>query len=432
MVTEFEILSKAIPKLIRELGEIKVRRDTFIRATKARFNVFTTLRKAHEEVGLHSRFLALLLNAKGSHDCGNLFLNLFLEVLKEQGIDKNLGEPDGSNFLDKCLGDTFKNILRETPLGKDYGRIDIGVVFQDSILIIENKIYAGEQSDQISRYVEYLNDCGKHNKALIYLTLDGKEPETAGEYKGEYYCISYSEHILRWLDRCLEKTYKYPNINTAIQQYKDVVAELVGKNTLAETNMKEMEDLIKKYPELFEYASEINQSVENLKKYFLDSFWISLKLKLKNRGIDIDSKEINEKTYVGFFLTSSLDLDKIFNFFVQKDQDQRCWYGISLIKYDNSRKDDYFKQYNSEFDRVRNALDKDSTFDVIDTPNNPWWPIGRTIMFSPGNEWFEKVITDKSQIDLEVNKAADGLLGYIKFVTAEWNKAVKSNSNEAS
>lgn len=41
------------------------------------FNLFSLLRKENEEVPLHSMFIAELLNPKGSHQQGTLYLDLF-------------------------------------------------------------------------------------------------------------------------------------------------------------------------------------------------------------------------------------------------------------------------------------------------------------------------------------------------------------------
>ena len=48
--------------------------------TKQDFNIFTILRKTGEEVGLHSRFLAELLNRNASHKIAD-FQQLFIETV---------------------------------------------------------------------------------------------------------------------------------------------------------------------------------------------------------------------------------------------------------------------------------------------------------------------------------------------------------------
>ena len=51
------------------------------------FNIFTTLLSVHDEVRLHSRFLAAMLNPKGSHAQGSLFLKLFLQPILPENFN---------------------------------------------------------------------------------------------------------------------------------------------------------------------------------------------------------------------------------------------------------------------------------------------------------------------------------------------------------
>lgn len=53
--------------------------------TKQDFNIFTILRKTGEEVGLHSRFLAELLNRNASHKIAD-FQQLFIETVLNNAI----------------------------------------------------------------------------------------------------------------------------------------------------------------------------------------------------------------------------------------------------------------------------------------------------------------------------------------------------------
>jgi hypothetical protein len=427
MGSELEKLSGKIREVISGLDAIKVRRETFRKATKARFNIFTTLRKETEEVGLHENFLGLLLDAKGSHDCGDLFLKLFIQVLKEQGVDKCLGESKENNFFETCLKDEFDRIVPEMSIscnGNDYGRIDIGIFFKNSIIIIENKIDANEQCDQIFRYNEYLKQRPENNKAVIYLTKDGKESVTAGD-KGKYFRISYSEHILKWLDRCLEKTYKWPNINTAIQQYRDVVANLVGKNTLAETNMSEMEELIKKHPDLIECAGEIKKAVEQVKNEYIDQFWASLKKELKHGEKDDD----DEKTYKGIYLDRFLQIqDDKLKFYIQQNkentEEKYFSYGIVLHNFDEN---EINRKYKSKFESVLNAFEQNEEYKEKITDVCPVWPLGK-YKIVPDYKWYAKMINDESHtLKEEVKKAVDKLERYVKLVKEEWDKCINFN-----
>ena len=71
----------ALKTLSGQIHELQLRSEERLKAQHGRFNVFTTLLSAHDEVRLHTRFIYELLNPKGTHDCGNHFLKLFFETL---------------------------------------------------------------------------------------------------------------------------------------------------------------------------------------------------------------------------------------------------------------------------------------------------------------------------------------------------------------
>ena len=99
------------------------------------FNIFSILRQESEEVALHSRFLTELLNPKGSHKCGNIFQILFMKMIL--GDNWKDGEPLFAQY--------------EVSVG-DLGRIDILLKGSQHIYVIENKIYAEDQPEQLQRY----------------------------------------------------------------------------------------------------------------------------------------------------------------------------------------------------------------------------------------------------------------------------------------
>lgn len=80
------IPSSALEQL-RVVGQMfdadRIRADERARVTHERFNIFTTLLKEEDEVRLHTRFIHCLLDPAGFHDCGTLFLDLFLAALKK-------------------------------------------------------------------------------------------------------------------------------------------------------------------------------------------------------------------------------------------------------------------------------------------------------------------------------------------------------------
>lgn len=129
------------------------------------FNPLLAVRGKHEEVGLHSKFLFSLLNPEGDHFQGGIFLRKFFE---SAGIYFEITEIDTAK------------VTRE----KD--RIDLLIETKNQWVIIENKIYAGDQPAQIQRYIEKVRqkeESRDKKSALIekpicvvYLTLSGIKP----------------------------------------------------------------------------------------------------------------------------------------------------------------------------------------------------------------------------------------------------------------
>lgn len=106
-------------------------------------------------------------------------------------------------------------------------------------IIIENKIFAGDQNKQLKKYHEHLMNYEKHNTALFYLTLEGKDASSHSRMdliKGKgYYLLNYSDHIHKWLELikkndCIEKSVKI-----YIEDYLYIIKELTKYNSLMDT-----------------------------------------------------------------------------------------------------------------------------------------------------------------------------------------------------
>ena len=127
-----------------------------------KFNVLDYLRT--NELGL-SRIIADLLDPKGSHGQGVLFLRILLEKL--EGFRETLGWPDLHATSVRC-----EEKITE-------GRIDVEVRIkgpggETHRLVLENKPYAHDQESQVERYLEHF---GKDDRfLLIYLSPRGEGP----------------------------------------------------------------------------------------------------------------------------------------------------------------------------------------------------------------------------------------------------------------
>lgn len=146
------------------------------------YSLITSMLKPSNEVTLHSRFLCSMLNPKGPHYQGNVFLKLFLKELPA-GL-RSFIDPDRAT------------IIRE----KD--SIDILVHDGEHALVIENKVYATDQRYQISRYIGCVQrklfggepDVSKR-MAVIYLSAKRTHPSKKSESLAGFALIG---NILRW------------------------------------------------------------------------------------------------------------------------------------------------------------------------------------------------------------------------------------------
>lgn len=187
--------------------------DALAKATGERFNVFQILRVGHLEVTTHSPILAELLNPRGKHGQGSAFLRLFLLRFEIKGFDAERAKVD----LEYHVGR-----VTET----SGGRIDI--LIRDgkgATVLIENKIYAGDQENQITRYRDF--DCSAH---LFYLTLDGREPSNLN-IVGDLHCISYAVDIIAWLKDCRKESACVHTVRETITQYIHLLQDLTNQNT---------------------------------------------------------------------------------------------------------------------------------------------------------------------------------------------------------
>ena len=210
------------------------------------YNLFSILRIEDSELK-HSALIANLLDPKGSHGCGDAFLRAFFEIaLKERAYP----------FEDCTLPDSYTEHYIGPIAGDTGGRIDILVESSYYYrLIIENKIYAGDQDKQLIRYDNYgKTDLEADRYLLVYLTLFGNEASEGSTAKGsakevDYLCLSYAEDILRWLEQCVRLAYDKPLVRESLNQYIQTIKQLTYQDMNKE-NIQKIIDLAVDHPEV--------------------------------------------------------------------------------------------------------------------------------------------------------------------------------------
>lgn len=208
------------------------------------FNIFSILKAETDEVKTHSAFLAELLNPNGTHGQGDLFLKNFLKIIapNEDLITEN-AEAD----IEYSIGSISEDY-------KSGGRLDIFIRFPKSnyLILIENKIDAGDQPYQLLRYNKYAKET-KCKYKLLYLTKDGHNPSetSTGKIEDEPFwkCISYSQDIKKWLKICLKNIANASPVVETIKQYIGLINKITNQTMEIEMSEKLTELMIENFDE---------------------------------------------------------------------------------------------------------------------------------------------------------------------------------------
>ena len=216
------------------------------------YNLFSILNIERYELK-HSALIANLLDPKGSHGCGDAFLRAFFEIAL-----KGTAYPFESSTPPQSHTEHYTGLIA----GDTGGRIDILVESKSSHygLIIENKIYAGDQDKQLTRYDNYgKKTFGADRYLLVYLTLFGSEASEGSTAKGnakevDYLCLSYAEDILRWLEQCVRLADNKPLVRESLNQYIRTIKQLTYQD-MNQENIQEIIDLAVDHPEVVDILS---------------------------------------------------------------------------------------------------------------------------------------------------------------------------------
>jgi len=117
------------------------------------------------------------------------------------------------------------------------GQLDIVIESRRSnlLMVVENKIDAPEQMDQLGRYQDWLSRRSNYppdRRVLIYLTPDGRRATTAS--REDYFCLSYARDVSAWLKSALPGI-EASRVRDAVIQYLDLIGNLFHFVAEAET-----------------------------------------------------------------------------------------------------------------------------------------------------------------------------------------------------
>lgn len=251
-------METAVQQMLDTISSIIQTHEEFAKKTGENFNIFRIMKMEEDEVYMHSSIIAELLNTKGSHGFGHIFLEKFIEQLKKTFPEFFFQKFDFSNTYistEKYIGE----INAEKTEG---GRIDILIETPTLLLLFENKINAINQENQLLRYYNYAKTRNK-DFIIIYLSKLPEDSKEKTTYK--YINITYRDFIKEWIEMCIQQTKEKPFINEILKQYLNTVKTITYQSTNIEMEQKIVNEIIKNTSSLdaaFSIWAAINKPVK--------------------------------------------------------------------------------------------------------------------------------------------------------------------------
>lgn len=372
------------------LNEIQTISESFKRvadATGENFNIFSILKVESDEVATHSRFIGELLDRKGRHRQKDKFLRLFINRFVQD-----------HSFIPEKSKVTIEYYIGKVEKEKG-GRIDILIKDdENNVIMIENKIYAIEQKNQLLRY----KNAFPHGK-LFYLTLFGDESSQKSAV-GIYDRLSYEFDVIEWLEDCKKEAVNVPILRETISQYIYLLKKLTHQNLNKKMNQDIITRILKDknslsaYKTLFDLHKDLKkviifEIVEKIKELFERKGFINIETInfSKDKGLLISFQTENlakrnlnfrlnfegnnySALIIGFFNSSNKQakdsklLEMVKEEFPKAKQsdwwnvymfyeDYQDWYFANLNKIYLDTDGDFYIDLESKIDRLLNILD---------------------------------------------------------------------------
>lgn len=284
----------------------------------ADFDFFTAVTERHNEKA-HSRMLAALLDPRGRHGQGGLFLELFL---REIGLH---------DAVDGAAADAYtvelEHHIPAGPGGVTQDRYaDVLIEGPDDVVVIENKVQAGEGKGQIPDYCRWLGNRGKSRRVLVFLTPTGRPPEevppddcrSAVELKCMGYAVASGEKsaalrdkslqermdspdggsactdLSAWLTHCLSEIPLLPPVREVVAQYRKVVARIGGRDMTSEER-DAIASVACEDSQAFAAALAVTDTMRSARAKVQGRFWSDLVNRLQLDFSTVKTKANSEK-----------------------------------------------------------------------------------------------------------------------------------------
>lgn len=288
-----------VENLLNQVSIISKKNAEILDATGGRFNMFQVCGVNHYE-NTHSAIIAEFLNPNGSHGLKSKLLECFIESL-------------GEFFTVKIFNHEKARVRTEH--STEQGRIDILLEDnQNKAIIIENKIYANDQFEQLKRYNRYVQNY-KYGYQILYLTLFGDNASEQSAEGVSYLAISYKENIINWLEKCVAIASRYPIVRETIIQYINHLKQLTNQD-MDSKNKEEITEVLSRIENL-RASKVIFQNYNATYNYIIGkNFNPKMEEFAKLNGLEYHFEK-SEEFYVRFNFTNP-------------NWQGRCWIGFTF------------------------------------------------------------------------------------------------------
>jgi hypothetical protein len=235
----------------------------------------------------------------------------------------------------------------------DGGYIDILITDKDNRqIIIENKINAGDQENQLLRYHSFDREA-----LIIYLTPEGIQPSDYSTGKSDEVlertiCISYRKDIINWLENCKKHASDHSTLRETLAQYINIVKHMTNQSMKKEEMDETIASIIK--------DKSLLEALQNVDENYL---WTETKKRILlsmeeqivgENGIckDLEMKVFFDKKWSPFGKKGTefwyyKEGWKYCIYFCFESDYLNIWCGIDILKDDDKREDtdrEKFKQ----------------------------------------------------------------------------------------
>jgi hypothetical protein len=258
----------------------------------------------------------------------------------------------------------------------------------DTRFIIENKLWARDQPDQLERY---LNDIKKGDGFLVYLSIEKREEESghwsrtispeskkSAIAQGRLFLTHYKLHMNDWIDEC-QKIVESDKIRWFLNEIKQLVSrEFYGGNSLMDHDNAMVEYLMKDR-KAFETAFIVVSNFDKVKETLAQKYVSDISEKLKEAIQEFKNWDITTDDGKSIIVKSKDDCGMTIDFGFYKTPYHNSYYAIR----DEHACKTGGKERSEYADKIKEKATESLQLSSLDDDRRyPWWT-----QFKSGQYW---------------------------------------------